>query len=253
MSIEKNTPSLLKHEQSPFTTLINETITQIKDAAALGIYCYLASKPGDWEISPKQLMNHFGKGRDFINDKLKYLRSIGALIVEDIRDERGRFIRRETLLKRTIMDTTTLKNQIVDNPDCGESLPTNKRDIQNKDINNNTVDSVESPPDDYKACALFMMFYALYPRKEKPQRAYKAFLQLKPTQEFVSMLCTDVQQRVENNWKNRHKSKIPHPATYLNDREWESEIFMDKSPIKKSTIDNNDMDYELNQRSEFGF
>lgn len=140
--------------------------------------------------------------------------------------------------------------------DTPPSIPKDTQIDQSNNRSNtniNTVDSVESPPDDYKACALFMAFYSLYPRKEKPRRAYKAFLKLKPTQDFVSMLCMDVQQRVENNWKNRHKSKIPHPSTYLNDREWESEIFLDKSPVKKSTIDNNDMNYELNQRSEFGF
>lgn len=76
----------------------------------------------------------------------------------------------------------------------------------------------------YKDDSLFMMFYSIYPNKQKPEVARKAFYKHKPTQEFVSMLCVDVYKRVENNWKNRHKNKIPFPATYLNSKEWEGEI-----------------------------
>jgi hypothetical protein len=43
------------------------------------------------------------------------------------------------------------------------------------------------------------------------------------------MLCVDILLRIKNNWKNRHKSKIPHPATYLNGKEWEGEIVESES------------------------
>lgn len=134
MAIEKNTMNRLKHEQSPFTTLVNETVNAITDPAALGIYCFLAGKPENWEISTKHLMNHFNKGRDFINQRLKYLREIGALVVVDIRDEKGRFISRESLLKRTLQPTTR-KTPTVDNPQCGETLPTKERTKQKKELN----------------------------------------------------------------------------------------------------------------------
>lgn len=234
MSIEKNIPSQLKHEQSQFTTLLNETINKIKDPAALGIYCYLASKPHNWEISTKNLMNHFGRGRDFINDRLKYLRTIGALIVNDVRDSQGRFISRETLLKRTISDTTTLKTQSVDNPECGESLTTNKRFKQNKDNKENTVDFDKSPSMEYKDNPLFMRFYSRYPRKEKPRRAYQAFLKLKPDSDMVDMLIKDISLRMDNNWKNRQLSKIPHPSTYLASNEWEGDIIENKENEKSA-------------------
>ena len=78
----------------------------------------------------------------------------------------------------------------------------------------------------YKEDNLFMELYKIYPNKQKPKAAYKAFLKHKPTLEFVTKIIHDIQLRIENNWKGRDKSKIPFPATYLNTHEWEGEIYV---------------------------
>ncbi len=88
----------------------------------------------------------------------------------------------------------------------------------------------------YKDDELFMRFYSIYPNKQKPEIARKAFYKLKPDEEFVSMLCTDIYKRVENNWKNRHKNKIPHPSTYLNGKEWEGEIYPPESNVSEFPV-----------------
>lgn len=145
MSIEKCNPSrsYLKHEkEEPYTKNYNETINAITDCAALGIYIYLSSKPENWEINVKQLMNHFSKGRDFIKSKLKYLRQIGALSTNDVRDEKGKFVSRHTTLHKRV-SSTVLKIQPLDNPDSGESLPTNKRIIQTKETTTTTTEIAE--------------------------------------------------------------------------------------------------------------
>src|SRR6185503_3711716 len=77
----------------------------------------------------------------------------------------------------------------------------------------------------YKDDVLFMLFYAIYPNKQKPHIAFKAFHKHKPTAKFVTMIVEDVKNRLANNWKNRPKDKIPFPSTYLNGREWEGEIY----------------------------
>ena len=79
---------------------------------------------------------------------------------------------------------------------------------------------------------LFMIFYSRYPNKQKPEIARKAFYKHKPDLDFVYMLCRDIKARTDNNWHGRHKNKIPHPATYLNGKEWEGEIY----PPEQSTI-----------------
>lgn len=147
MAIEKNTPNYLIHEQLPFTTVVNDTINSIKDCASLGIYIYLASKPDNWVICIQQLMNHFGKGRDFITSKLKNLRDLKALEVMAIRDEKGKFVRRETILRRTLKPTL-LKTPSVDNPDCGETGTNNTRVLEKEKRTTTTSTSIFSEETD---------------------------------------------------------------------------------------------------------
>lgn len=117
---------------------------------------------------------------------------------------------------------------------CG-TPPQDLADINNKEIERNKKNSkpfVDSPKSTgYADDVLFQSFYHLYPNKQKPQQAHKAFLKHKPDKQFVLMLIADIQNRLANNWKGRHKSKIPHPATYLNAKEWEGEIYSPESNI----------------------
>ena len=63
MSIEKFGKGSLTISHGGFTTVINETIVEITDVTALGIYIYLVTKPPGWEVNVKHIMNHFGIGR----------------------------------------------------------------------------------------------------------------------------------------------------------------------------------------------
>ncbi len=151
MSIEKNTPNLLKHEELGFTTNINETINGIRDGLALGIFIYLSSKPANWNICKKQLQSHFGIGRDSIDKVFKYLKSLGLLEVKSNRDSSGQITFWETTLKRKISPpsvefiqitenpysgkkTRSLKNQNLVSPEPGKTAPINKRRFKNNGV-----------------------------------------------------------------------------------------------------------------------
>ena len=119
------------------------------------------------------------------------------------------------------------KNPIVD---FGKSTEVKSSEINNADNEVLDIpDKIDKPPKDYKDDQLFMQFYNAYPNKQKPASAHRAFKKLKPNEAFVLMLVADIAKRQRNNWLGRDKSKIPHPSTYLNAREWEGEIY------KKST------------------
>lgn len=264
MSIEKVTPNYLKHAEfpQPFTTILNETIDSIPTDSAIGIYVYLARKPPDWEIQEKDIMTRFNRGRDHVRKCLAILKEIGLLKKQAIRDEKGHISRWETILYRRVPENISCDNQeetlpsaasnhitenpssgqdihITENPTCGvnhilgKPTHTNNIYIQKKEIITNNilttfVDSKESPKrstKDYRDDELFMAFYSQYPNKQKPHVAYQAFLKHKPTDEFVNMLIDDINQRSTKNWAGRDKSKIPHPSTYLNSREWEGELY----------------------------
>lgn len=91
MAIQKTTSKILKELKLPFTCIINSTMDLFKNPATLGIFVYLQSKPETWVIQEKELMERFGKGRDFIRDRLKELRDAGLLVAKSHKNEKGRF------------------------------------------------------------------------------------------------------------------------------------------------------------------
>ena len=120
--IEKNAPNFLKKSGLSFTILINETLDCIKDAAALGIYIYLSSKPEDWIIREKDLMNRFDVGRDFIRSKMKILKEIGLMEVIAHRDSGGHIVKWETIIHNQITEKPSSGvHQITENPTSGET------------------------------------------------------------------------------------------------------------------------------------
>lgn len=147
MSIEKNTKNTLQHEEGGFTTLINETIQNIKHTGALGVYCYLASKSAGWEICKTHLQNHFDCGKAHINTCFAYLKKIGAIEVKMIRNIKGQCTGWETVLKRKIpQPVQNTENQhsgdlsripISQNlgfPESGKSAIRNKRGFTKKEV-----------------------------------------------------------------------------------------------------------------------
>lgn len=69
----------LHKEEIGFVQISNETISLITDPAALGIYCYLFSKPSDWVIVGKQVQKHFGIGKDKYQSCMRVLRELGLV------------------------------------------------------------------------------------------------------------------------------------------------------------------------------
>lgn len=159
MAIEKNTKNTLLHEESPFTTLMNDVLNGIRHTGALGLYCYLASKPPTWNICKKELQNQFQCGKDHIETCFRYLRKIGAITVTMLRNEKGQAIAWETTLRRKFRPDLSAEiqntgNQVsganiqnTGNPYCGNPAPINN--IYYKNNNNNIIsDSNESPSND---------------------------------------------------------------------------------------------------------
>lgn len=77
MSVEKFIPSfdegVIKHETKPYTQILNKVLQECKNPEALGVWCYLQSRPENWVVSPQHLQNHFGMGRDKVYKLLNYL------------------------------------------------------------------------------------------------------------------------------------------------------------------------------------
>ncbi len=237
-----------------------KTLNDIRNMDALGVYVYLLGRPSGWKLNVKQLQEHFQCGRDKIRSVLNYLlvekfitcthsKIKGQFTKPNYRVHLSRFSSSRNSVDFGIEQPETRVSTELspepENPATVFAAPVNtdtyiSYNINNieKDIKNPYVDSSKSTRElaqkvgalidqekAYKFDVLFMLFYNNYPNKQKPKVAYKAFLKLQPTEEFVNMLVSDIQARIENNWKGRDKSKIPFPATYLNGGEWEGEIY----------------------------
>jgi hypothetical protein len=124
MAIEKVTSNFLSHEpeKNLYSRFLNDTINGIRDAGALGIYIYLGSKHEGWEIIESQLMSHFGKGRDFIRNAFKYLKSLGLIEKIPQRDQFGHITSWTTNLKRQITEIPSSGDiQITEIPTSGKT------------------------------------------------------------------------------------------------------------------------------------
>lgn len=71
---------------------------------------------------------------------------------------------------------------------------------------------------------LFDRFWRAYPRKVAKPDAHKAFVKLKPTEEFLAALLAALAwQRESHDWTKDGGHYIPYPASWLNARRWEDE------------------------------
>ncbi len=95
------------------TILFTKTIQSITDPNCLAIYAYLASKPPEWNINVKEIMNHFIKmGRDKVRKALNDLCLIGLLERKELRTDGGSFKEYQYYLYLEPLP----ENQVADSP-----------------------------------------------------------------------------------------------------------------------------------------
>lgn len=154
MSIVKKTPTSLFLEKIPYTAFGNDTLMLIKDSPALSIYVYLYMQYTGWDVCERNIMNHFGKGRDFVRKGLKYLRELGLIKKYPIKNEKGQIAKWDMRVyaspqtdtektpqpidkhKETTIEDLVATDQVTEKPPCGEKTPkTRGRKTRRVEIN----------------------------------------------------------------------------------------------------------------------
>jgi len=122
-----------------FTHLGNEIFASNLSAESLGVLCYVLHLPDDWIVRKKQLMSHFGMGRDKVNNIFKELKEAGYIAeVIKIRGNGGKFDGVNYIVYDSPFDRNTEKpysgkpvtgepctgNQYTGEPHNGETTPT---------------------------------------------------------------------------------------------------------------------------------
>lgn len=72
--------------------------------------------------------------------------------------------------------------------------------------------------------SLFDIFWKAYPKKKDKADARKAFMQLNPDKELLTVILTALEkQKNDVNWVKEKRQYMPYPAKYLRHRRWEDE------------------------------
>ena len=97
----------------------------------------------------------------------------------------------------------------------------------------------------------FKEFYKIYPRKEKPLRAKRAFISALKVVDYETLLKAVLRFASDPNLPTA-KQFIPHPATWLNDGGWESESLPErvKSPEEKAAEEKQRIEYQRDRDME---
>ena len=74
---------------------------------------------------------------------------------------------------------------------------------------------------------LFDRFWVAYPKKVGKPKAQTAFRKIRVTEEILQQMLTAIRQQTKiYSWDKPEKWKyIPNPATWLNQRRWEDEMY----------------------------
>lgn len=90
-------------------------------------------------------------------------------------------------------------------------------------------------PKDYQQDPRFMSFYSVFPRKENPDDARKAFNQVVTDDAILQRVINDVRLRVKSSIIWQERQYIPMPATYLRKGTWKGEVITDTKTQESCT------------------
>jgi len=250
MSVEKFSGTFSSYANG-ITCISTETIQLITNAEALGVYCYLASKPSTWVPNIKELMRHFAFGRDKAYKIIDYLMDMRVLTREVTRSD-GKFAQYHYTVH---MSQMTQYDQTPPFPDLPYTvLPEavnqetyKEKNIQSLDCKKEKKKDLRSSCDDQAKAALqsekkknedvllqqFESFMRFYPKRVNKKRAWLVFKRINHTPEQVNLIISDITWRFKNKiWDLSQKQYIPSPDKYLKDERWLDERII---PTSKPT------------------
>lgn len=123
-----------KKEKDGCTIFPNQSLQSIRNPVLLAIYVYLASKPQEWQINIKQLMNHFNIGKNKAYQAISDLTDMGLIKRTETRDK-GKFLNYEYYLflkPKPITENREMVSPIPEKPVPGSPIPGNRETYKEK-------------------------------------------------------------------------------------------------------------------------
>lgn len=219
-----------KKRETNFTNINNYIFQDNKlSLPAIGLLCYLLSKPHDWDVTPKILCKKLNKKEhskasyEYILEVLKELENAQYLHKKKLHDGRTEYF---------VYDEPNRENAYLGNYLIGD-LPTREKpnrenDDTNKELKNNKElkekkkekISPKSSKEYFDSITFFNEFWEVYPRKEAKLKSAKKFEKLSKAQKLRIISITKIFAE-DMNSQNRTRATIMLPSTYLNDERYE--------------------------------
>lgn len=229
---------ILRKRTSGFTTVSNNVIHALNsNLEALGLYLYLLSLPDNWEFHKNHLQKTCHIGRDKLEKLLKILGSFELVQTGQKRNNKGQF--EEFYID--IYDLESIKINKLEN--TGSPVTENHRtvktrarfqptikEIRTKEITKNKKENKNTCSTEVERVSTFNDFWSLYPRRQKKVEAQKIWKKEK-LDEKAQIIIDALKRRLNTEWINTPLKYIPLPATYLNNKQWEDEVFTHIEPL----------------------
>lgn len=135
-STTKDTATIKTPKRRGYTVIPNGLLPEGKiSARSWGVYAYLLSRPGGWEVRANHLATVFDEGRDAIYTALKQLVSVGLMRLESYRNEEGLPRKRYVLIDpEVVLKSPNPDSQDPDSQDS-EKPGVTTTDITSPDLN----------------------------------------------------------------------------------------------------------------------
>lgn len=231
---------LRRQSKGNFTIIANDCFRDNQlSAEALGVICYLRSKPADWVVMPTELSNRFGCGRDRILRILKELIALGYLQKMRERDPETKAWKPvEYIIPDTVSEPLTENTEVAHEPPP-ENLPLGNPSMANPAMANPTLLNTESTnngfelktdldsardkrlPSDWPA-DFQTQWWKIYPRREDKKSAMKSLDKIAMSGKTPwDELVTGTQHYAEF-CRGKEMKYTKLPATFLNKESWKN-------------------------------
>ena len=231
-----------EHE-SEYLQLHNSTVNSYDSLSleAMGALVYWLAKPKGWNPSVSELAKTWGFGREKAARIMRELKRAGYVKKSGARSKAGRFVTTELHVFETPRSDSevpepTRPDNVVEMPVSGDNRNTAQPQTGNPStvepstvlpptINNRVIEKTDSKKtrssdDD----PLFDECWKGWPRKVKKPEARKAWAKVKDKQATLEAINENLRLRhAAGQWRDIRY--IPHPATYLNARQWEDVVY----------------------------
>lgn len=169
--------AIIRNNNKEKFTVIDNNIFKNKKLSlkGRGLLTTLLSLPDNWEFNENGLEQIFNDGLTTIRSSIKELEKNGYLKRNQLRDDKGKFLKNDWIISETpLIESPLLENPTTDNP-----ILENDTQLNTNILNTNNI---YSPSEDNSLKELadnFDKIWKLYPRKDGKNTAfnhYKAWL-----------------------------------------------------------------------------